>query len=376
MKRVIIATVLVLLFIIPSLAQEEKIRRLEELEKQVTEITVPDSMSVNKELQRVTPVTPEELTPPDKTPESRKLPAINQEEMKEPPAVNPQEMKGLPAINQEETEITPRLKIRERVIIEDTGDETVIRIGKRGEQSHVEVQSESEARKHSADQSPKPPPRRYHSRMMFAGHLGGIELGYNNYSTAPWLDNEVSVPNYMELYSGRSLNFNIVSPPVSLGFTRRIGVVAALGLGFNNYRFGGNNSVTLDNNGVIIPVFPTESMNFDKSKLTTIYAFVPVILELQIPVSYGHTLNLGAGVIGAIKTGAYTKVIYYNSDGKQKDKNHSDFSLNMLRYGVTARAGYQMVQLYATSYLTPLFMKGKGPELYPFEIGIALTIND
>jgi hypothetical protein len=96
---------------------------------------------------------------------------------------------------------------------------------------------------------------------------------------------------------------------------------------------------------------------------------------VQIPVSHGSTINLGAGVTGAVKLGSHTKVVYHN-DGKQKDKNRDDFNLNALRYGVTARAGYEMVQVYGTCWLSPMFEKGKGPVLYPFEIGLALTIND
>jgi hypothetical protein len=99
------------------------------------------------------------------------------------------------------------------------------------------------------------------------------------------------------------------------------------------------------------------------------------MLEVQIPVSYSSTINLGAGVTGAVKLGSHTKVVYHD-DGKQKDKNRDDFNLNLLRYGVTARAGYEMVQVYGTCWLSPMFEKGRGPELYPFEIGLALTIND
>jgi hypothetical protein len=62
-----------------------------------------------------------------------------------------------------------------------------------------------------------------------------------------------------------------------------------------------------------------------------------------------------------------------------KVKSNGDFSLNMLRYGPTARIGYQNFQIYGTYYMTPLFKTGKGPggyDLYPFEIGFALTFND
>jgi hypothetical protein len=60
-------------------------------------------------------------------------------------------------------------------------------------------------------------------------------------------------------------------------------------------------------------------------------------------------------------------------------KSYRDFSLNMLRYGTTVRVGYGNFQLYGTYYFTPLFQNGKGPggyDLYPFEIGMALTFNN
>ena len=103
---------------------------------------------------------------------------------------------------------------------------------------------------------------------------------------------------------------------------------------------------------------------------------MPLILEAQIPLSNSnHTINIGAGVIGAVKLGSHTKVVYY-TESKQKDKVKDDFSLNTLRWGATGRIGYEFFQIYGTCYFTSLFEKGKGPELYPYEIGVAFTIND
>jgi hypothetical protein len=35
-----------------------------------------------------------------------------------------------------------------------------------------------------------------------------------------------------------------------------------------------------------------------------------------------------------------------------------------------------MFQAYGTYYLSKMFEDGKGPELFPFEVGIALTFNN
>jgi hypothetical protein len=179
--------------------------------------------------------------------------------------------------------------------------------------------------------------------------------------------------DYMTLHSSKSTNFNINFTQLSLGLGRHIGFVTGLGLNWNNYRFDGNNNIVKGPNGVIEELDPL--LNLEKSKLATLFLTVPFLLELQIPVNSNH-LSIAAGPIGAIKLSSHTKMVF--EDGHTV-KSWGDFSLNMLRCGATARVGYGNFQLFGTYYKTPLFQKGKGPggyDLYPFEIGIALTFNN
>lgn len=210
-------------------------------------------------------------------------------------------------------------------------------------------------------------------RSRFRGHWTGIEFGFNNYVTS---SNSLVLPSdidYMTLHSSKSSNFNINFTQLSLGLSRHIGFVTGLGLNWNNYRFDGNNGIVKGDNGVIQELDP--GANLDKSKLATLFLTLPFMLELQIPVNNNH-LTIGAGPIGAIKLASHTKMVF--EDG-HTIKSWGDFSLNMLRYGATARVGYGNFMVYGTYYKTPLFQTGKGPgdvNLYPFEIGIALTFND
>ena len=330
MKRILISAVLIVALVLPSVAQEkeQKLKELEKLEEQTEKVTPPDTLT-----------------------------AVEEE---------------VDVITEEEWDDTSRVKIGEIVTVEETDDETVIRIGKKAvkifeDEDDIDVNIFEEEFEESDDPADR--------RKSFDGHLGGIEIGYNNFTSGRWLKNETPLEGWLDLNTAKSTSFNIVSPPVSLGFTRHFGLVTALGVNFNNYRFDGNNTIVVDGEGIVTPSYPEDPIRFDKSKLATVYGILPVMLEVQIPVSHGSTINLGAGVTGAVKLGSHTKVVYHN-DGKQKDKNRDDFNLNALRYGVTARAGYEMVQVYGTCWLSPMFEKGKGPVLYPFEIGLALTIND
>jgi len=210
-------------------------------------------------------------------------------------------------------------------------------------------------------------------RSRFRGHWTGIEFGFNNFvNSAGTLVLPPDI-DYMTLHSGKSSNFNINFTQLSLGLSRHIGFVTGLGLNWNNYRFDGNNSIIKGDNGVIQVLDPGAKL--EKSKLATLFLTLPFMLELQLPVNNNH-LTVGAGPIGAIKLSSHTKMVF--EDGRTI-KSWGDFSLNMLRYGATARVGYGNFQIYGTYYKTPLFQTGKGPggvELYPFEIGIALTFND
>ena len=215
--------------------------------------------------------------------------------------------------------------------------------------------------------------REYRRRSRFRGHWAGIEFGFNNYAAS---ERSIVLPddiNYMTLNSGKSSNFNINFTQLSLGLGRHIGFVTGLGLNWNNYRFDGNNNIIKGDNGVIVELDP--GADLEKSKLATLFLTVPFMLELQVPVHNNH-LSIAAGPIGALKLSSHTKMVF--KDG-EKIKSNGDFSLNMLRYGLTGRVGYGNFQLYGTYYKTPLFSTGKGPgnvNLYPFEIGLALTFND
>lgn len=254
----------------------------------------------------------------------------------------------------------------------ESGDEARVKIGKK-EYRVIEDGEGVHIYKNDSDNSGWDFKHKNNDR--FKGHLFGIEFGFNGFLSDFWTTSLPPADSYMDLNTGKSTYWNFNFPSLSLGISRHFGIVTGIGINFNYYRFDGNNSITKDDNGVIGPLYPEPGITYSKSKLYTTYASLPFILEGQIPVSHGNTINLGAGVIGAVKLGSHTKVVYYTG-GKEKAKDKDDFSLNVLRWGATARVGYGCFQVYSTCYFTPLFEQGKGPELYPYEIGLAFTFNN
>lgn len=278
-------------------------------------------------------------------------------------------------------EKTAKVTIGRDVVSVENNDSAVnVKVGNRGltileslESSGSRIHFNKYSGTDNWDQDNNGDDRHFRRRNRFRGHWTGIELGLNNYVTS---NKSLVLPddiNYMTLHSGKSSNFNINFTQLSLGITRHIGFVTGLGLNWNNYRFEGNNNIAQGANGVIEELVP--GTNLEKSKLATLFMTLPFMLEMQLPVR-NNNLTIAAGPICAIKLGSHTKMVFENGE---KVKSNGDFSLNMLRHGFTARAGYGNFMVYGTYYDTPLFRTGKGPgayNLYPFEIGMALTFND
>lgn len=216
---------------------------------------------------------------------------------------------------------------------------------------------------------------RYSGAGNFRGHWAGIEFGFNNvmYNSSMTLPDNIS---YMTLNSTYSNCFNINFSQLNIGFSRHMGLVSGIGLNWNNFRFENNNTIEPGPDGYIVSADPAGSSPVKKSKFSTLYLNVPLLLEVQIPAGFSHHLNLAAGVIGGIKINAWTKVVFEN---EEKSRVNGDYNLNLLRGGVTGRVGYENLTIYGTYYLTPWFQNLKGPNrlnLEPFEIGIAFTFND
>ncbi|MBN2481992.1 MAG: outer membrane beta-barrel protein [Bacteroidales bacterium] len=207
----------------------------------------------------------------------------------------------------------------------------------------------------------------------FKGHWAGFEWGLNNF-----LDEEQTVSRegdawFMDLNTGRSWVINLNFAQYSLGFgTRYAGLVTGMGLEFNNYFF--DNDLTIEEVADEIEVVDLSALDLVKSKLTTTWLRVPLIFEVQFPGSFRHKRAfVSAGVVGGLKLGAHTKVVYKEGDDKKKDKNSDDFNINPFHYGITARIGYGNSNIFFDYYFIPFFTDDKGPKLNPFSIGLSLA---
>ncbi|HPP90799.1 outer membrane beta-barrel protein [Tenuifilum sp.] len=248
---------------------------------------------------------------------------------------------------------------KKKMVIVDSKDKTVIEIPEKGKKSDEIIE--------------------YKEVKKFKGHWSGFELGINGFMDKNQSMTQTGDIAWMDLKQARSWNTNINFTQYSIGFgTDKAGLVTGLGLEFNDYHF--SNPITLKvENGVTVvdSSYIQAGYKVEKTKITMSHLTLPLLLEFQIPMGEKRKdrIYISAGVIGGVRLGSHTKVVY-DDGSRHKDKNRGDFNIATLRYGLTARMGYKGIRLFANYYPVQLFEKGKGPELYPFSVGLVLVPFD
>jgi hypothetical protein len=252
------------------------------------------------------------------------------------------------------------------ILDNSNNDTTSIRIGRR----NIQIVEEGGRTDVTVHRIPKDENERgWRGGKRFNGHWSGFELGFNglaneDYSLYADPDND-----FMELDQPKSMevNLNFLEYNIILE-DKCIGLVTGMGFSMNNYRFDNDLTIDKGEDGIIHPI-SLEGERVEKSKLTVSYLTVPLLLEFQIPVNgRSNRLFISGGVIGGINLGSHTKIKYNGS----KEKDHGSFNINPFKCSATVRAGLKDISLYACYGLTPLFKNDKGPELFPFSIGISL----
>lgn len=200
----------------------------------------------------------------------------------------------------------------------------------------------------------------------FDGHWGGFGLGVNSFTT--------DLPEdygFMDLNLKKSINVQLNLVEVNMNIIKEnVGIVSGLGLEYSNYRFDDNVVLEMGDKNIINGI---DDKNYNKSKLVVNYLNLPLLLEYQTNNKDNkNSFHITTGLVGGMRIGTHTKMVY-NDGGKEKDKVKDDFYTNPFKLDATVRMGWSKLNLYSTYSLIPLFKDNKGPEVYPFVIGISLS---
>jgi len=118
-----------------------------------------------------------------------------------------------------------------------------------------------------------------------------------------------------------------------------------------------------------------DNIKYKKNKLSLFYTDIPLELRFRTKNS-SNNFKIAAGFkVGYLLQShiKYEGDRFDNIEGTIKYKEYKIANIETLRYGVTGRIGYGRYNLNVYYALTNLFAEGKGPEMYPISVGLAVT---
>lgn len=207
----------------------------------------------------------------------------------------------------------------------------------------------------------------------FKGHWNGVDIGFTNFFSYYFKSELPSGAKYLDLVPEKSIAVGLNLMQYSIGLQKNsnnMGLVTGLGLTYNNYRFDSPYILMPDADGNTSYV--ESSRIVKKNKLATTFLTVPLLLEYQLPNSSKNPIFISGGLYGGFKLGSHTKVVYGDNLATEKEKSRRDLNVNSFKYGATVRMGYRFVKLYASMDLSRLFQAARGPEIYPWTVGVTL----
>jgi hypothetical protein len=204
-------------------------------------------------------------------------------------------------------------------------------------------------------------------------HFAGVDLGVNGFLSS---NNSVDLQTdaqFLELnYGTKSLEvaINVWEKFIPIA-EEKFGIVTGLGLKYNNYDIAKDIVIVDIMDSTFGIVDSTRAIYKNKFKTTMIH--VPLMFETNLGRDADHSFHLAVGGIVGYRIGSKTKQKYKQDGDREKKKDRGDFNINPFQFAATARVGYGDFTLYASYNLTPLFDKNKGPEIYPFTVGLSLV---
>lgn len=200
----------------------------------------------------------------------------------------------------------------------------------------------------------------------------GFELGINGYVNDQRSLGLADTIRGFDLDYTKAFAVNINPYEYNLRLLKdNIFLVTGLGVEINNYRF--NSNMRMIPNTRPLETILEDDLPYDKNKLTTVFINAPLYLSLRTPkIKNGQQFSISPGFTAGWLVRSYQKRVL-DGDGRSKIRTRDDFNLQPFRINASLRVSYASFTAFANYSINEMFYKGRGPELYPFTVGVRIV---
>ncbi|HOZ87981.1 MAG TPA: DUF2807 domain-containing protein [Bacteroidia bacterium] len=202
-------------------------------------------------------------------------------------------------------------------------------------------------------------------------HWSGISMGVNGFMSSP---GNIDLPanyGYMDLNYGRSFNFqfNLIERQFNI-VRNNFKIVTGFGFDYHSYQLANKTNLDPDSSYTFGSIDSTNNYVYRKNRLRNTYLQVPLLFEFNTSNNPKKTFHLAFGVIGQYLIASRTRQILEQDEFELEKVRKDGYNMSPFAAKAHVNFGYKGWTLYGEYNLTPLFQSGKGPELYPFSVGL------
>lgn len=217
-----------------------------------------------------------------------------------------------------------------------------------------------------------------HSPRKHFDNWAGFSVGVNGLLTPDGAFTQPAKYNYLDLNQSRSINFQLNFFQKNFHIYKNyVNLVTGFGIEWRRYMLDNKTTLNPDSSFTWGTIDSTNTISYNKNLFKSTMLQVPLLLEFNTGRKHSKSFHIAVGAIGQFMVNSKTKQ-KLEIDGDSYTKIRKD-SYNMSPFQVKAHAsvGYSNFTMFGEYNITPLFDSNKGPEVYPFVIGVrVIPFND
>lgn len=154
----------------------------------------------------------------------------------------------------------------------------------------------------------------------------------------------------------------------------------SLGASWYNFKFQNEQTQITKDNSTVLFALDTRDADFKKSKLTATYLNASIVPMIDFggnkrkPSFFdggnSESFRIGVGPYVGYRIDSYSKQVFEENGDERKPRDHDNFYLNNIRYGLRTQVGFKDVDLFFNYDMNELFTENKGPKLNAFSFGV------
>jgi hypothetical protein len=147
-------------------------------------------------------------------------------------------------------------------------------------------------------------------------------------------------------------------------------IVTGFGIDYHSYQLSNKTNLNPDTSYTYGRLDSTNNFEYKKNRLRNTYLQIPLLIELNSSNNPAKSFHIAFGVIGQYLIASRTKQILEQNNFEIEKIRKDNYNMSPFAAKAHVNFGYRGFTVFGEYSLTTLFQAGKGPELYPFSVGI------